>query len=424
VIDVTVVADDLTGAADCGIAFALAGLPTFVSIGNAPAPDSAQIVSVDTDTRRLERDEAARKSGEAARDAYRRGTRGLYKKIDSTLRGHVAAELAATYRAAADATGGAPLVVFAPAFPGTGRTTRDGRVMVSGVPLEESEVWRKSGMTGSAEPVAMLRQAGLEARAVPRARADALRTALADLVARGVHVAVCDAEQEDDLLRIAQAGAGLQRPVIWVGSGGLARHLPAALGLRPRPGAGARPRLADGPILALVGSRSTVAREQARLLGTEEGVATFELDPSVLLGGAGNAQWTRASAGVRKALAARQDVVLVTALGSTIDLEIGPALAEALGRFAGESAEHIAGLIATGGDIARAVLGSLGAGGLHLLGEVEPGVPMGLADARRPLPVVTKAGAFGSPQTLQHSRAVLKRLLRSAAAGESGAGAG
>ena len=415
--DVTVIADDLTGAADCGIAFALAGLPTFVAIGNAPAPDSAQIVSVDTDTRRLEREEAARKSGEVTRDAYLRGSRHLYKKIDSTLRGHVAAELATTFRAAADLSGGeAPLVILAPAFPGTGRTTRDGRVLVSGVPLEESEVWRKSGMTGPADPVAMLREAGLAAEPVRlsmvRAGSNDLRVALSDLIGRGVQVAVCDAEQEDDLRRIAEAGAKLRWPIIWVGSGGLARHLPAALGLRPRAGTDSRPRLPDGPILALVGSRSTVARDQAKLLGAEEGVATFELDVDLLLGGAGSAQWTRAAADLRRALAAGQDAVLVTQLGSDVDLAIGPALADALGRFATASADQIGGLIATGGDIARALLGSLGAGGLHLLGEVEPGVPIGLADARRPIPVVTKAGAFGTPETLQRSRAALKRLIR------------
>ena len=191
--------------------------------------------------------------------------------------------------------------------------------------------------------------------------------------------------------------------------------MPAALGLRPRAGSDAKPRLSNGPILALVGSRSTVAREQARILGADDEVETFELDTALLLGGAENAEWVRTAADVRRTLAAGQDVVLVTSLGSTVDLEIGPALAEALGRFATESAEQIGGLIATGGDIARAVLGSLGAGGLHLFGEVEPGVPMGLADARRPLPVVTKAGAFGTPQTLQRCRVALKRLIRAGA---------
>ena len=368
-----------------------------MAIGNAPAPDSAQIVSVDTDTRRLPAEEAARRAGEAARDAYRRGTRALYKKIDSTLRGHVADELAATFRAAAESCGATPLIVLAPAFPGTGRTLRDGRLRVGGVLLEETEVWRKSGMTGPADPVAMLRLAGLKAESVPL---DAVRSrlsaALGQLLAGGVQVAVCDAEQEEDLRRVAEAGAAQRRPIIWVGSGGLARHLPAALRLRPRSAEDPARRLMAGPVLALVGSRSTVAREQAQALGAEEGVATLVLEPAVLLSGPRSAEWGRAAGDLRRELAADRDVLLVTALGAHIDLEIGPALAEALGKLAAESAERIGGLIATGGDIARAVLGALGAAGLHLLGEVEPGVPLGIADAKRPVPVVTKAGAFGT----------------------------
>jgi D-threonate/D-erythronate kinase len=276
-------------------------------------------------------------------------------------------------------------------------------------------VWRKSGMTGPADPIPMLRTAALKAESVPletvRSGGPGLVAAMLDLSTRGVHVAVCDADQEQDLRRIADAGAQLRRPVIWVGSGGLARHLPAALGLRPRPGAATRPQIGRGPVLALVGSRSTVAREQARLLGAEEGVATFTLDTDVLLDAGGRDRWSKANADVCRTLAAGKDVVLVTALGTNVDIEIGPALAEALGRFAAESADRIGGLIATGGDIARAVLGALGAGGLHLLGEVEPGVPIGIADAQRPLPVVTKAGAFGTPQTLQRSRAALKQLI-------------
>ena len=36
--EVTIIADDLTGAADCGIAFVLAGLPTLVMIDERPPP--------------------------------------------------------------------------------------------------------------------------------------------------------------------------------------------------------------------------------------------------------------------------------------------------------------------------------------------------------------------------------------------------
>jgi D-threonate/D-erythronate kinase len=144
----------------------------------------------------------------------------------------------------------------------------------------------------------------------------------------------------------------------------------------------------------------------------------------VLLGGPAHDGWGRAVSELRRELSANHDVLLLTALGTNVDFHIGPALAEALGRFATEAGDRIGGVIATGGDIARAVLGAAGAGGLHLLGEVEPGVPIGIADTQRPLPVVTKAGAFGTPQTLQRCRAALKRLIQVGPDARDPAGAG
>jgi D-threonate/D-erythronate kinase len=405
--DVTIIADDLTGAADCGIAFTVAGLPTFVSFGGTKgAPPSARVVALDTDSRALPPATAAERVLAAALAAYRSGSRTLYKKIDSTLRGNVGTEVAAAFRAAVEVLGSA-LVVLSPAFPGTGRTVRDGRVMVNGVPLERTEVWQKSGMTGPSELAAMLSLAGLAAarEGLSEVR-QGLREALSSTRAQAV---VCDAETEADLLAIARAGAGLSTPVVWVGSAGLARHLPAALGLtaeqRP-PEASSWPR---GPVLALVGSRSSVAREQARLLAAEPGVESFVLDPGTLAGGEADPSWSSAASAVDAALGAGRDALVLIDVSGTIDLDRAPSLATALGRFAAGRAPRIGGLIATGGDIARAALAAMGASGLHLLGEVEPGVPLGLTDAARPLPVVTKAGAFGSPSALQRSRAALRR---------------
>jgi 4-hydroxythreonine-4-phosphate dehydrogenase len=161
-IDVAIIADDLTGACDTGIAFAVAGLPTFVAFGGGDPPP-AQIVAVDTDTRRMNRAAAVERVRAAARRAYRDGARTIYKKIDSTLRGHVAAETAALLEGAAAEGQRGALVVAAPAFPPLGRTTRGGRVYVRGTPLEETEVWRDSGMTGSADLVRMFGSAGLRA---------------------------------------------------------------------------------------------------------------------------------------------------------------------------------------------------------------------------------------------------------------------
>src|SRR3954463_919522 len=127
-LEVAVIADDLTGAADTGIALALAGIPTFVAFGEQIPPADSRVVAFDTDSRALDAGAAAARAGGVASRARERGVRTIYKKIDSTLRGNVGAENAAIFRAL---TGqGQPAVVVAcPAFPAMGRTTRDGRVL-------------------------------------------------------------------------------------------------------------------------------------------------------------------------------------------------------------------------------------------------------------------------------------------------------
>lgn len=58
------------------------------------------------------------------------------------------------------------------------------------------------------------------------------------------------------------------------------------------------------------------------------------------------------------------------------------------------------GLIATGGDTALAAARALGAGGMNLWGELEPGIPVGTLIGPHPFPVITKAGGFGDGGTL------------------------
>ncbi|TMA20796.1 MAG: four-carbon acid sugar kinase family protein [Deltaproteobacteria bacterium] len=399
-LEVAVIADDLTGAADTGIAFALAGVPTFVAFGERNPPAGSRVVAFDTDSRALAADAAAARASAAATRACERGVRTIYKKIDSTLRGNVGAEAAAILRAVT-ARGEPGVVIACPAFPAMGRTTREGRVFVSGTALEETDVWRKSGMTGPADLASMLEKSGLRTAVVD------LRTVREGALPEGPQALVCDAEDESDLRHIAEAGAKLRARVVWVGSGGLARHLPAALGLRAEESGKARFEPRSGSILTLVGSRSEVSREQARQLCQEPGVDCFEIDPEALLAGP-SSENSRAIASLHKALAAGRDAVLLTTLGDKVDLSHAPAIAAALGRLVPPLFETLGGLVATGGDIARAVLSSLGASGIHLVGEVEPGVPLGLADTPKPLPLVTKAGAFGNSSTLKRCRAALE----------------
>lgn len=48
-----ILADDLTGAADCGVACAAAGLETVVALNRLARSADAEVLSVDADTRRM-----------------------------------------------------------------------------------------------------------------------------------------------------------------------------------------------------------------------------------------------------------------------------------------------------------------------------------------------------------------------------------
>jgi len=89
---ILIVADDLSGAADCGIACAVQGLDTVVVLDEAASDADADVLAVDANTRAMMPDEAATKTARVVR-AYTRGDRQiLFKKFDSTLRGHIGVE--------------------------------------------------------------------------------------------------------------------------------------------------------------------------------------------------------------------------------------------------------------------------------------------------------------------------------------------
>src|SRR4051812_41072880 len=132
-----ILADDLTGAADCAIAFGRRGRAAAVTWGAiAPAGDHAlPVLAYDAGSRGLSAEAAAGRHADVLARLGEPG-RTLFKKIDSPLRGQPAAEIAAAL--AHLSTGiGTGFGVFAPAFPATGRTTVDGRILVNGQPLEQ-----------------------------------------------------------------------------------------------------------------------------------------------------------------------------------------------------------------------------------------------------------------------------------------------
>lgn len=121
-----IVADDLTGALDASAPFAARGLSTVVALGpddlQAALASGADIVGVSTDSREIPPDTAR----QAVADCIALLPPGLqiFKKIDSRLKGNIAAELDAIPFSRA-------LVI--PAIPAFGRWMRNGRLDGFGV---------------------------------------------------------------------------------------------------------------------------------------------------------------------------------------------------------------------------------------------------------------------------------------------------
>ena len=88
---ILVIADDLTGAADCGVACAGHGLHTVVVLGDVGDGVETDVLSVDADTRHEQAEKAARETARLVHVYMHNEETLLYKKLDSTLRGNVGA---------------------------------------------------------------------------------------------------------------------------------------------------------------------------------------------------------------------------------------------------------------------------------------------------------------------------------------------
>jgi D-threonate/D-erythronate kinase len=426
-----VVADDLTGAADTAVGFRRSGMSALVSwadwadwvVEDAEDAEDAEMVdgfdggvdvlAIDSGTRALDPGTAERITRRLVTTLRAAGVRILYKKADSLLRGHLGVEV----KAALTAWEPGAVAIVAMAFPGTGRTTVGGRVLVDGHPIDRPPIAR------------LLTDAGLAVTHAERAdvRGPALAGVLAARRAGGSQAIVCDAETDEDLRAIAVAGSRLGPSVVWVGSGGLAAALGGAARSTTSP-AIQSPPTSGGPVLVVVGSTTAVARAQvAHLAATGSTHVTVPLsalgtttkaapgpDYPGRAGGSNPSGRRRVPcvAEVEGCLHSGRDVVVTLGAeperpGAVDDVD----LARRLGRLLQPCAPLVGGLVATGGDTATGVLRAWGTTALRLVGEVEPGVPLSFSVGPRPIPVVTKAGAFGDPGTLAVARARLEALL-------------
>ncbi|WII84399.1 four-carbon acid sugar kinase family protein [Klebsiella pasteurii] len=392
---VLVLADDFTGANDAGVSLAETGMRAEVAFSDRYRGE-AQALILNSDSRAQPAAEAARRITYLLQAILPRfQPRWTVKKIDSTLRGNLGAELEATMRALA-----CSVAVLAPAFPAAGRVTREGLCYVRGLPVNETEfATDPKTPVGSADIAAVVAQQS-ELRCL-RATVDTLATALAQ-TGDVPRVLIVDAEEDRQLDAIIEAVAACDRKVLLAGSAGLCDALARRLAAVPR-----------GPLLAIVGSMSEIAQQQVARLEAHPRVVRVEIDVAMAFGGDVDADarriaavlsennhcvvTTRPDSEARKGIDAlcRQHGVDRTALGERICAYLAQVSERAIAQ------RQPGALYLSGGDVAIAVAQALGASGFHITGRVAQCVPYGnFLGSSWQRPVMTKAGGFGTETSL------------------------
>jgi len=358
---VRILADDLTGALDTAGCFAKLGSGLPVAFDAARLPETESF-AVSTGSRDIAEREVADRMERflSVFDAYD----GIaFKKIDSLLRGHVAAEIAHLVRRAHFRS-----VVIAPAFPALDRITRNGRQ------------WAK--LAGDDRQ----RMVGPDLRSDFARFGIDLRQGLPDTAQAGSpQVFIADAQTDGDLKAIVDSSREVGR-LLWCGSAGLADGLVG--GARRGPVGVAAKR-----ILIICGTRHPVASLQLELLGAKDRSGVLSIQPGYDAEKAIEFVNDRLRSGTWTAL--------------SVDFpQMHPG--EARASFAGlakkifPKLDQPDALLVMGGDTLQLCCDVLGARELTVRGLLVPGIPVSeFHDGDwKGLTVVSKSGAFGRAETL------------------------
>ncbi len=368
------IADDLSGALDAASAFHAAGQAVRIALSTDAWRQSAptEMIGFTTETRNAAPAAAAAAVADAIALGRARGERLVFKKIDSTLRGPVAAELAALAEALPEAR-----ILFTPANPRVGRTVRDGVLLVHGVPVAQTDFAR--------DPVSPVTESFI-------------RRLLG--AAAGPRVDLADAVDETDLeaavARIRRAG----EPWVAVGSGALAWPVARARADAQRLAASPSAGFPAGGVLLVGGSAHPGNRVQAAQLAQAAGIAVCEVrvaEPEAAV--------RTALEGLRRAGTA---MLQVEDLRTESDRALR-AVTRAAGAVIRESG--VARVFVTGGETAFAICRALGISSLLFRAEIEPGLTLSeAATGARRLALAIKPGGFGDAGTWRRAWEALRKV--------------
>lgn len=402
------IADDFTGGTDLASMLVKNGMRTLQVIGipTGPVPDDIDAIVVALKSRTTPPQDAVSESLAALSWLRDLGCKQFYFKycstFDSTPQGNIGPVADALL-----AELGADFTIACPALPANGRTVFQGHLFVGSTLLSESGM-RNHPLTPMTDSnlVRVLqaqtqRKVGLVDHFTVRQGSEAIQKRFSNLRAAGYGHAVVDATADEDLHAIGNACAGL---TLVTGGSGIAQGLPANFrGTSSATAHGWNTDQAQGACAVIAGSCSVATNEQVAVMSARH--PSFRVEPLELIKGTdvvGQAlAWAKnhladgpvllyATASPEQVRAA-QELLGAEKAGAVVER----ALSEIAAGLVDQGVDKI---IVAGGETSGAVVQRLGAQGLLIGPEIDPGVPWTMAHGRsRPLYLALKSGNFGSP---------------------------
>ena len=409
------IADDFTGATDLANNLVRAGMRVVQTIGVPTGPlaagADADAVVVALKSRTIPAAEAVAQSLAALRWLQSSGAQQIYFKICSTFDSTAQGNIGPVTEALMDALG-ASFCVATPAFPDNGRTVFKGHLFVGDVLLSDSGM-RDHPLTPMTDANLMRvlqaqsqRQVGLLDHHTVAAGPAALRQRMQELQAQGQQLAIADAVNNEDLMRLGLALAGA--PLVTAASG-VAIGLPQNFGISPSTKASQLPAT-RGACAVVSGSCSQATNRQVAYF-IQHGGAALAVDALGVAQGSPVAEEALAWAAFAQSQHPTQPLLIYStaepAAVRAVQQQLG---VDKAGKLLEDTLAHIAlglvqslgvqQLVVAGGETSGACVQALGVTQMQIGPQIDPGVPWCHAAppsaAAGGLHLALKSGNFGS----------------------------
>jgi len=415
-----IIADDLTGANDTALQFLLRGCNTQILLDTENIPEGCHNTiawAINTESRSLKPQEAAKSVEKAAKALYKKlNVDFIYKKIDSTMRGNIAAETLALLE-----SNDLDAAIIVPTLPDEGRITVGGYHLLKGVPLERTEFARDpdspisqsyipSLLSNQCEDPKVIAHIGL--KKVMRGAGPILME-LQEHIKQDKKLIVIDAVSMIDLEQIVLAmEKGLAHyKILPCGSAGLARALTKSW-LPDGKYQNILKTTPEGPTLVVIGSVTSITRSQVKLLQdyTQDFNMNFiDLTPEQLVHGMDPNLLTS----IINDLKIGKSIVICSApdensVQDTIELaennninksNVSQLVLDCLATLTQKIVDQVhVKLVLVGGETASTCCRAIKSMHLQLIDEVDNAIPLCL-DQKAQF-IITKSGNLGTPKTL------------------------